>query len=860
MLTPHDIGLPEKFDSWRPGQLQTAAKITATEKYAFLLDAPTGSGKSLIAAAFQKLTDKCITYVCLTENNTIPTDCGYKGIKDLNIGNQVWTGSCYEPISDKGSRWHMGLVYTIKTAYKADESLEVTREHEVLAVRGGNYHKSDLRTQKKEMIQAGDVVRGDWLVYPAAVRRTQSHTSYKDEFVELCAWYVAEGFTGKNKQVFFALSEEETDNIARLKELIRIITGKEASTSDRHESTVELYVYHPDFVRFLESNFGRGAVNKTLPDWLFWLSEGQQELFLRTYCKGDGSVIKGSKAKSFTNEFGTSSRSLALGIRELAMQCGYLPTISTRDYKPGVKIMGRVIKNAHRGYIIRYRDGKGIVKDARSVNDGEYVYLKVLDVRYKAFSGWVYDITVPSGKFCTVAATVHNCTTKQLQDQLLHDFPYARTLKGRNNYPCLKFRNMFPSITAEMCTHTETNECALRGGCPYLIDKRRALEAPLAVLNVAYFLSEANFVGGFSERGPLVVDEFDTIEDQLMSFVELAVTKKQLENLNIPPPKYKTKFESWVEWARPTYDELYKENLELEKETTSAWGTPDVKTFRRKILVSRLLSKLKFFVREVDKTWVWYPGDDRWSFKPTWVSKYANGVLWKHTSKLLGMSATILDPRQTSLNTGLIYGAERKYDYLALPSPFPKEHRPVYYEPCANIVNKQMDIALPRLARAVSKIMEKYPNERILIHTVSYKVRDYLKKNIQSDRFITHSTADRISILEMFKQSKEPLVLLSPSMDRGVDLPGEECRVVVIAKMPYPDLGDPQVSRRVHASKDGNDWYAHRTISSVVQMSGRACRSVEDRSTTYILDEQFEKLYNEHRNVFPQWWKEALVM
>ena len=469
-----------------------------------------------------------------------------------------------------------------------------------------------------------------------------------------------------------------------------------------------------------------------------------------------------------------------------------------------------------------------------------------------------------------VAATVQRlskksicyvCTTKQLQDQLMKDFPYARTVKGRGNYPCLKFPGLYPDITAEECNHSSSMPCKLRGSCPYIVAKISAKAAPIAVLNMAYFLSEVNFVGMFSDYDLLVIDEFDTTEGQLMSFTELAITQRQLDRLNVPPPRYKTKFESWVEWARATLTITSKDLALLEAvvDGRSSWSTEDIRAIRRKRDLSRLVSKLGFFVKEVDKNWVWYPSADRWSFKPVWVGRYAPGVLWKHAKKVLGMSATILDPKQVAVNTGLNF-ENRTYDYKQMASPFPKENRPVYYEPCANVVNKQMDVALPILAKALQGIMDKHPDEKILVHTVSYKIRDYLLKRIPSTRFITHASTDRASKLETFKKSDKPLVLVSPSMDRGVDLPEEECRVVVICKMPYPDLGDTQISRRIHSSKDGDNWYAHKTVSSVVQMAGRGVRSEEDYAVTYILDKQFDRLYREHGNLFPKWFKQAVIM
>jgi len=483
--------------------------------------------------------------------------------------------------------------------------------------------------------------------------------------------------------------------------------------------------------------------------------------------------------------------------------------------------------------------------------------------------GYLLDAPTGIGK-SLIAATVQKlmkksvcyvCTTKQLQDQLIKDFPYAKTVKGRGNYRCLKYPKLFPDISAEDCNHTEFNPCSYHSDCPYIAAKAAARSAPIAVLNMAYFLSEANFVGAFSGYDLLIIDEFDTLEDQLMNYTELVITQRQLQRLEVPPPTHKTKFESWVEWADATLSITSRELAAMDaiNDNQGAWSTEDIRMLRRKRDLDRLVSKLRFFVKEVDKNWIWYPGDDRWSFKPVWVSKYSPGVLWKHAKKVLGMSATILDPRQVSANTGLFYEG-RTYDYAQMSSPFPKENRPVYYEPCANVINKQMDIALPMLAKTVKGILDKHPDEKILVHTVSYKVRDYLINKLGSDRLITHAVKDRAQKLQTFKSSPKPLVLLSPSMDRGVDLPDEECRVVVICKMPYPDLGDPQVNKRVHAGKDGDNWYAHKTVSTVVQMSGRGVRSEKDFAATYILDRQFRRIYDDHRSMFPVWFKEAVVM
>ncbi len=448
------------------------------------------------------------------------------------------------------------------------------------------------------------------------------------------------------------------------------------------------------------------------------------------------------------------------------------------------------------------------------------------------------------------------CTTKQLQDQLLHDFPYARTLKGRSNYVCLKYRAMYPRVTAEECSHTEANPCEFHGPCPYRIAKAEALEAPIAVLNTAYFLSEANFVGTFSEQDMIVIDEADTLEEQLMSFVNVTITQKQLNELQLQPPKFKTKFESWIEWANEAVSILNPRLNSIREALEGAWSTTDFDLMREEKRLSRLVSKLQFFVKEVDKNWIWSATEQQWSFKPVWVAKYAEGVFWKHTKKALMMSATILDYIQVCKNVGLDIN---KVAYKALPSPFPKENRPIYLDYVGPVTAKTMQEALPKLVVKCRQILADNPNDKILIHCVTYKIRDYLMQYLDKKRTMSHGSFDREAALEAYKRSSEPKVLLSPSMDRGVDLPDDQCRVIIIVKVPYPDLGDPQISKRVHASTDGNVWYAHKSISKIIQMAGRGVRSKDDYAVTYILDEQFGRLFREHHKMIPQWFREAIL-
>ena len=101
-------------------------------------------------------------------------------------------------------------------------------------------------------------------------------------------------------------------------------------------------------------------------------------------------------------------------------------------------------------------------------------------------------------------------------------------------------------------------------------------------------------------------------------------------------------------------------------------------------------------------------------------------------------------------------------------------------------------------------------------------------------------------------------VLLAPSLDRGIDLPNDQCRAIVCCKIPFPNLNDKQISSRLH-SKNGDLWYKVQTVRTLVQMTGRGFRHVDDYCESFVLDRQFIKLFRNNKGLFPTWWSEALI-
>ncbi len=179
------------------------------------------------------------------------------------------------------------------------------------------------------------------------------------------------------------------------------------------------------------------------------------------------------------------------------------------------------------------------------------------------------------------------------------------------------------------------------------------------------------------------------------------------------------------------------------------------------------------------------------------------------------------------------------------------------------MTRKTEDEARPLIAQAVSKVASLHPNDRILVHTVSYSLNRYIEDHLrQGDslfRVVTYNAAtEKQRAIDRYIHQPGAL-FLAPSLDRGIDLPGDDCRVIVVCKVPFPSLGDKQISARMH-SKGGSTWYAVRTIRSLVQMTGRGMRSADDFCESYILDKMFlDSIWRRNRNLIPKWWADALV-
>lgn len=466
--------------------------------------------------------------------------------------------------------------------------------------------------------------------------------------------------------------------------------------------------------------------------------------------------------------------------------------------------------------------------------------------------------------------------TKQLQDQYLKDFNSLgfKVVKGRGNFRCRKYaeENIKNACDEGRCVlegyrceysikRRSPSQINQANTCEYEYQKWRALTSKVVISNYHYLFLELNYNQDFNKRKFLVCDEAHNLEDSLMSQLKLEFKRSELKDyvgINLSADTIKMlnngDYQDWIDF-------IGKVNFKYKKELDKIKDIKDRPELAEKVsFLKKRIDDCNRFISHIKRdptNWI-FDYDSYYGiaeFKPIKVDNYAVHNLFKYADTCLFMSATILDYKLFAKWLGIsedeIYPIRRK-------SPFDVARNPIITEFGFNMSYPKLPQSAPKSLSAVKEILKTHKDEKGLIHTVSHQCKNYLKKNLNDSRLIDHKTYNRARQLNKFKKSKKPLVLISPSMNEGVDLPGRLCRFQIIYKIPYPSISDKQTNLR---KKVENEWYDYKTCLSLVQTYGRGMRYENDYCRTYFLDSRLKgyiKQDERTNNFLPDFFKEAI--
>ena len=409
--------------------------------------------------------------------------------------------------------------------------------------------------------------------------------------------------------------------------------------------------------------------------------------------------------------------------------------------------------------------------------------------------------------------------TKQLQSQYSNEFDFP-LVKGRGNFACLNSNldlscdmglcktapassNFYcpygvaknPSLDAELAfedSHGGTVFYQSPNHCHYWNQKANAINSPITLMNYDYAIVELNYVKHFAPRSLLILDEAHNIENKLMATMEVTLYNRTLENdisKHISPETLKDgELKDWImeiDAIRESYEEIDLKDVKKNKadRIRSTIG-------RLKTLTNNLEKEPKNWVIDAEESGV--------TFKPLRVHHYAKDNLLKYGDVVIFMSATILSHKMFSkwlgLNPNEVY-------HIKVDSPFTKEKRPIILNLAGKMSANRIKNTAPKTIPILQEILKKHEGDKGLIHTHSYKCQQYILNNLYNSRLVSHTSQNREQILDFFEKDENPLVLVSPSMSEGVDLPYDKCRFQIIYKMPFPYLGDKQVNMRMKRDK-----------------------------------------------------------
>ena len=186
-----------------------------------------------------------------------------------------------------------------------------------------------------------------------------------------------------------------------------------------------------------------------------------------------------------------------------------------------------------------------------------------------------------------------------------------------------------------------------------------------------------------------------------------------------------------------------------------------------------------------------------------------------------------------------------------IPSTFDFTQSPIYFLNKFKMSYREKDISFKHLKTVIYSILSsKFSSQKGMIQTGSYEFAKKLYNDapyeIKKRMLIYNGSREKVMMVKLHQMSNDT-ILVGPTLNTGIDLPGDECRFIIILKVPYPSLANKLVNER---NRLFPLWYNTHTSNEIIQGIGRGVRFNGDWCVTYILDACFYSLYISTKNQY----------
>ena len=474
--------------------------------------------------------------------------------------------------------------------------------------------------------------------------------------------------------------------------------------------------------------------------------------------------------------------------------------------------------------------------------------------------------------------------SKILQDQYSGEYESICDLKGKENYEC----QSYSCSCAQGSEFNRLNKTSCES-CPYSNARESYISGGVSLTNFYLYILYAMYNPKLMESRDarvLIVDEAHEFDDVMSDFVSIKITEIIVKKFKFSNEyeimkrlKGVTSIANYVEFLKFLASEILTtiESMETGMSSTSR----NVKQDKRDLKINKLIggknsdvkmmqlatdlkqyqTKIEIFLKEYKENpnnWVLETNyneklrQKELSLEPIWAYDYLDKYVFSHYDMVILMSGTILDKNLFCQLNGLDV---TKAVYYSIRSPFNPKNRPIYYMPVGKMSYKSKEETFKKYIPYIQKLLDKYKNKKGIIHTNSFELAKWIEGSIKDPRLIFHDSTNKDEILRFHKESNKPTVIVSPSMDTGVSFDNDDARFQIIAKVPYPSLGSQKNKLR---QSNNPDWYSWKTVSGIVQMTGRPVRSNLDYADTIIIDGSFGDVIKHSSHFLPDWIQEAI--
>lgn len=582
-----------------------------------------------------------------------------------------------------------------------------------------------------------------------------------------------------------------------------------------------------------------------------------------------------------------------------------LPPPKPRARHPPVKSLSEAFRRlTERGFQPRKLQEEYAALVAKALETGEIVLLEAGPGTGKTFGYLVPVLLALKKGGRAVVATRTRTLQDQLWkrdlpklEEILGIYPRRALLKGRENYVCLQrlygleLQLVPKEIVAPLFVFAARGgdldelgfaedwiveeirdrpwrcrgtRCRIWEKCPSRQAREAARKAELVITNHA--LLGADLVMENALLGPydfLVVDEAHALPAALQEAMGIEITPRELPLILSELRLTEEKLENKAEEVRARHRAFWEGVRRHLKAGRVRLKPEDWEALRR--AGEPLLSSLAALGESLKQ------GEDE---PASAISAYAQNlrsvlfppaedwVAWADEEVALGVTPLSLAEKlsedfwpkvRAAVLTSATLSANKKPDFLLqrlglpLDTPFFSWPSPFSHEKVGIAILSYLpepdDPQYPQaLAETVRRALAKAPVKAMALFTAK-RALDQVHACLAGFPHLAQGwDGERDQLLRRFRQTPPPALLLGlESFWEGVDLPGKELELLVVARLPFPHPGDPVLEAeaariKAQGKSDFHELFLPMAVLKLRQGLGRLVRTPEDRGVILIAD------------------------